>query len=412
MSLAPPPPAFGPSLAPEEQATAHLLRAERQIAIVRGSGLVLWALVLAHRGYSLTPPHPAWLVYAAGLVYALLLHWQLARGSPVRARAWSATVGDPLLAVIMCSVTGGLSSVFIPFCHFTLLAAAFRFGVPAALLVLVLNSLLLVVIGAATAAPLADILLVVAYLAFSAVFGVMLAGWARDNQQLAIDRSNALRLAQERLRALLGRYFRLTEEQRKGFAGELHDRLGGQLFTLQRGLDELAAGAVLDGSQRAAVERLAALVRRTGGDLRGLMNDLRPTVLDDFGLWEALREHIAHNAGRGSLDLVLDIDPALERWRSPHEALLFRLLQEALLNVSKHADARQVRIGARREGALVILSVRDDGRGFEPSAVGRGHYGMLTMRERAEAVGGRFEVESAPGQGTTVRVTVPAEEQR
>lgn len=396
----------GQRSAPGVPATAHLLKAERQIALVRASGLVLWAFVLGHRGYDPSPPHPAWLVYAGGVIYALLLHWQLTRGSSVRARAWSAMVGDPLLAIIMCSVTGGLASVFIPFCHFTLLAAAFRFGAPAALLVLAMNSLLLIVMGMATRAPFADIVLVVAYLGFSAVFGVMLAGWARDNQQLAIDHSKALRLAQERLRALLGRYFRLTEDQRKQFAGDLHDRMGGQLFNIQQRLDELAERHVPGSSERDELARLAGSVRQCAGDVRTLMNDLRPTVLDDFGLWEALREHLASNAEQLPFAVTLDIDPALKRWRSPHDASLFRLLQEALLNVRKHAAARHVHIACRLAGDTVVLTVRDDGQGFDPEAVTSGHYGLLTMRERAEAIGGSFVVDAAPGRGTTVEVSV------
>lgn len=174
-----------------EATTAHLVTAEKQIAIVRWVGLVLWALVLVYRDYRMSPLHAAWLVYAGGLVYALALQWQLARGFAVRTRAWSATVGDPLLAVIMCSVTGGLDSVFLPFCHFTLLAAAFRFGVPAALLVLGLNSSLLVVMGVTGSAALADTLLVVAYLCFSAVFGVMLAGWAGSSTPSSRGSSNS-----------------------------------------------------------------------------------------------------------------------------------------------------------------------------------------------------------------------------
>lgn len=389
--------------------TAHLLRAERQIALIRASGLVLWALVLGHREYDINPPHPAWLVYAGGVIYALALHWLLTRGYAVHARAWSATVGDPLLAVIMCSVTGGLSSVFIPFCHFTLLAAAFRFGVAAALLVLGMNSLLLIVMGVASGAPAADIALVVAYLCFSAVFGVMLAGWARDNEQIALDHGTALRRAQERLRALLGRYFSLTEEQRKQFAGELHDRMGGQLFTIQQRLDQLAAQEQAHPARRAELARLATSVRACAADVRNLMNDLRPTVLDDFGLWEALREHLARSADELPFTVSLAIDAELERWRSPHEALLFRLLQEAVLNVRKHAGARHVRIAGRRHDASVILTVADDGQGFAPVAVTSGHYGLLTMRERAEAIGGSCDVDSTPGRGTTVRVIIPAE---
>lgn len=154
--------------------------------------------------------------------------------------------------------------------------------------------------------------------------------------------------------------------------------------------------------------RLTATVRACTVDVRLFMNDLRPTVLDDFGLWEALREHIERLADEVSFAISLSIDPALERWRTPHEALLYRLLQEALLNARKHAQASQVRVACHRAGDAVVLEVTDDGRGFDPAAIASGHYGLLTMRERAEAIGGRCDIVSARAHGTTVRVTLPA----
>ncbi len=391
--------------------TKHLLKAEREIAAVRWSGLLLWVLVLQYHRYDLFAPHPAWLVFGGGVLYALLLQWQLRRSFSVRVRAWSATVGDPLLAVIMCSVTGGIESVFIPFCHFTLLAAAFRFGVGAALLVLVMNGSLLIAIGLTHHAAGANIALAVANLSFSAVFGVMLAGWAHDNQRVASDRAQRLRQAHEKVRGLLQRYFRTTEEQRKQFASELHDRMGGQLFAVQQGLDTLARQTGEDPLYYQTLNQLSALVRRCTADIRALMNDLRPTVLDDFGLWEALREHILRLADREEVAVSLAIDPALAAWRSPHEALIFRLVQEALLNIRKHARARNARVDCAVDESDIVLTVSDDGIGFDPAAVASGHYGLLTMRERAEALGGQFALESAPGHGTTVRITLSAAHQ-
>ena len=138
-----------------------------------------------------------------------------------------------------------------------------------------------------------------------------------------------------------------------------------------------------------------------------MMNDLRPTVLDEFGLDEALREYLVALDHTVPFDVALDIDPGLKRQRSAADATLFRIVQESLLNVRKHAAAKRATVSLSRQAGEIRLVVSDDGDGFDPDAVAPGHFGLLTMRERAEAAGGRLEVESAWGAGTRVIVLIP-----
>jgi signal transduction histidine kinase len=213
----------------------------------------------------------------------------------------------------------------------------------------------------------------------------------------------------DRARDLLWRLIHAEEEERKRIAGELHDRMGHRLFELTFGIDRCRR-AVGDGSDVAVLlERLGADARACGDEIRELMNQLRPSLLDDFGASEAVKDYGAALQESGELAVRLDVDPDANAARPEVNAALFRILQEAVLNVRRHARAKQLWIELRRDAraGLLELRVRDDGCGFDGSAPTRGHYGLLTMRERAEACGGAFEIESAPGSGTRVRVSLP-----
>jgi signal transduction histidine kinase len=139
------------------------------------------------------------------------------------------------------------------------------------------------------------------------------------------------------------------------------------------------------------------------------MADLRPPLLDEYGLAAALAWHAEEFSRRTGIRVTVD-DEAAEAVRSLRlEAALalFRISQEALNNVLKHARAAAVRIEVVLAGSDVVLTVQDDGAGFDTSSVPRGRLGMTTMRERAEAAGGRLEIASAAGRGTRVVATVP-----
>ena len=143
---------------------------------------------------------------------------------------------------------------------------------------------------------------------------------------------------------------------------------------------------------------------------RGARTDERvaPTVLDELGFYEALSEYLAGLTDAMPFRLEVRLDPGLQKWRSRQDAMLFRLVQEALLNARKHARARRLSVTFGREDREVTLSVEDDGCGFQTGTIPLGHYGLLTMRERAEVSGGTLHVSSEPGRGTCVLVRFPA----
>jgi signal transduction histidine kinase len=221
---------------------------------------------------------------------------------------------------------------------------------------------------------------------------------------------DAARAARDRARELLRRLIRTEEEERRRIAADLHDRMGARMFELHYGIDRVQ-DALQDAKPevQAQLARLAAGARDCGDEVRELMNTLRPSVLDDFGIGEALRE-LAHSLDEsGELRVRVDIDAGARATRPEVNIALFRIAQEAVLNARKHARASELRI-ALRLGASdsLVLSVCDDGGGFDPELPVRGHLGVSTMRERAEDCGGTLEIASAPGQGTELRVTVPA----
>jgi len=391
-------------------ADEHLRRAELEVSWLRWLGMASWGLILLRDEFT-ADARLAWTIYGAGIVYTALAHWSIGKTRSIAATARLTTIGDPAIAAAICVVTGGISSIFYPFFYFTLLATAFRFGAGAALTTLALNAALTVALfflAPGPAAQTSDLAIKLYYLVFSTALGMMLAHWAKENMDLALVRSEALRQAGERARTLLQRLMHAHEAERKHMASEIHDRLGGRLFTLQQGLSAAAESETLDPKMRQTLRGLAKEAQAFAGEVRTMMNDLRPTVLDEFGLDEALREYVTAIEPSVPFAISLDVDPTLKTWRTDADAALFRIVQEALLNIRKHAGAAHATVSLWRRGANVEMTVADDGEGFDPHAVGPGHFGLLTMRERAEALGGHVSIESAWGAGTTVIVRVPA----
>ncbi len=394
------PPAL-PDAKTDRTALDHLRKAEHQIVWLRWIGIVGWALIL-WRGDAMADAGWAWAVYAGGLAYTGFAHWRVAGDRPILSSARITTVGDPLLVTVMCIFTGGLSSVFFPFYYFTLLAAVFRFGVRETLGLLVLTSALTVLLYVAAPGPSptpADLLIVLFYLGFSAALGIMLARWAQENIDLAESRARALGIARDRAKGLARRLIQAEEEERRRAAADIHDRMSGHLFALRQGADR-----VRDGGLSAAVAALSS-------DVRTLMNEMHPTVLDDLGFSVAVEEYVAAQREHAPFAISLDLDRTLRNWHCRSDAMLFRILQEALLNVRKHAGAKNVSISFRSDGpGAARLEIADDGAGFDPQSPAPGHFGVLTMRERAGALGGSLEVLSRPGQGARLVVCVPGGE--
>jgi len=220
------------------------------------------------------------------------------------------------------------------------------------------------------------------------------------------------RLHEERLALLRQQLARVTaaqEEERRRIARELHDGVGPALASLNIRLR--TARKLLERDHHPAageIEELAELAQANIRDIRRLIHDLRPAVLDELGLVPALREYVARYQEEHGLEVALSLPKGDERLPAPLETALFRVIQEALANVARHAQARRVEIAMTRDQREVTLCIADDGRGFDPAATRPGmHLGLWSMRERVEQLGGQFEIKSAPGEGTTVKAVIP-----
>jgi signal transduction histidine kinase len=189
-------------------------------------------------------------------------------------------------------------------------------------------------------------------------------------------------------------------------ARELHDETGQALTSILLGLKPLERTAATE-EDRAAVASLRELVVSTLQDVRRLAVELRPSTLDDFGLSTAV-ERLAETF-RDNTGMRVDVDAQLGDVRLPAEVetALYRIVQEALANIVKHAEATRVSILLTRKESSVAAVVEDDGKGFDKSETGDDVLGLVGMRERVGLVGGRLVIESAKGSGTTIAAEVP-----
>jgi two-component system, NarL family, sensor histidine kinase DevS len=214
----------------------------------------------------------------------------------------------------------------------------------------------------------------------------------------------AVALEHVRLRRELDRLAVLEDRER--IAKELHDGAIQALFAVGMGLQGtamLARDPELARRIEGAVEELDRVIR----DLRNYIFGLRPGILADRQLDQALRRLVEEFGQRTGVVAVAEVDPEAAAALASSAGDVVQLAREALSNVSRHAAAATCRVSLRQEEAGVVLEVDDDGRGFDPDRVTSGGHGIGNLRERAAALGGRAEITSIPGQGTTVRVTVP-----
>jgi signal transduction histidine kinase len=166
---------------------------------------------------------------------------------------------------------------------------------------------------------------------------------------------------------------------------------------------------LVDRDSAAAKEQLASLrdlQREALAEMRALIFELRPGNIEQDGLIPALRTHAAALQGRIGLPILVTSE-LTERLPLPIEEVLYRISQEALHNVVKHAGARQVTLAIERTTGAVRLRIADDGKGFDSAQVPDGHLGLAGMRARADKIGAEFSVSSRPAAGTTIEVSVP-----
>lgn len=221
----------------------------------------------------------------------------------------------------------------------------------------------------------------------------------------------ALRESNAQLRGLSASLQDVREQERTRIAAELHDDLGQQLTGLKLELSWLA-GQIRDGKRLRVAEMDSARgqLDRVIASMRRIAMELRPLVLDDLGLGEAIACLASEFSRRGGVEITVDLSGAPLRLGDPHRTALYRVAQEALTNVIRHSGAAHAWVVLAASGASVDLRVEDDGKGL-PTADGDPHgFGLIAMRERAAALGGRLRIGRRGAGGTVVDVVIPLQQ--
>lgn len=234
---------------------------------------------------------------------------------------------------------------------------------------------------------------------------------ATRTEQLAAANA-ALEEREHARRELLRKLISAQEDERKRIARELHDETSQTLAALGMGLDTALAEAASPEAARRRLVEVRQLLTRINGGLHRLIVGLRPSVLDDLGLEAAIRSTAERHLAASGVGVRCEFENLELRFPPEVETAVFRAVQEAIVNIARHAGAESVLIQGTVDGAALTIEIEDDGVGFEPAAVVtapgslRG-VGLLGMRERIEIIGGTVIVESEPGRGTRVVMHVP-----
>ena len=235
----------------------------------------------------------------------------------------------------------------------------------------------------------------------------------RDDQGRIIGAAKVARDISDRLERervhLLTRLVVAQDDERRRLARELHDQLGQQMTALRLTLETLKAAVIDRGDLHAQIEMLQEMARQLDEDVAFRVRGLRSTALETRGLAAALREYVASWSRHFSVPLRLHTSVLDERFPPEVEGTMYRVVQEALNNVVKHARAARVDVALERHADHVSLIIEDDGVGFDPSnaAMLTGGVGLIGMRERAALIGADLQIESTAGGGTTVFFRVP-----
>ncbi len=245
--------------------------------------------------------------------------------------------------------------------------------------------------------------------AFAQALNTMLGRLAAHTQIIETSRAQ--------LRRLSGQVLSAQEEERKRLARELHDDTSGALARVILNLEMCEESLPDDLTEtRTRVRGTRVLAEQTLENTRKMIFDLRPTLLDDLGLAAAVRWYAKTNLEPAGINVQFEASSTLGRASAPIETAMFRIAQEAINNIIRHASAHHAQIQLTREGTHWILRIRDDGCGFDVTALSHlpdikldHHWGLFGMDERANLLGGRLEVRSSPGKGTTLRVEIPVE---
>lgn len=225
-------------------------------------------------------------------------------------------------------------------------------------------------------------------------------------RMLALERQS--QTAESQLRKLSGQIRTAQEQERKYLSRELHDQVGQMLTGLRM---ELASVARLHGNSESEISsriaRAKGTVEQTLRIVRDIAMLLRPSMLDDLGLAPALVWLLKEVARSSGLEIHSEIDPAVDRLPDVHRTCIYRLVQEALTNASRHSGAKEVRVSLTSAGGWVSGVIADNGRGFDRAAQKTKGLGLLGMEERVREIGGSLRIDSLPAKGTRVEFRLP-----
>jgi len=214
---------------------------------------------------------------------------------------------------------------------------------------------------------------------------------------------------EEELRTLSRRLIQAQEAERALIARDLHDDVTQRMAVLAIELGRAESSAA-GGAQTETLRTVREGLVRLSEDIHSIAYQLHPSVLEELGLAEALRTECERKGRHGGFDVTLDLDPVPAAVGKDATLCLYRVAQEALNNVARHARARTASVVLRQVDGGLLLAIRDDGVGFEPGEPrARGSLGLVSMRERLRLVNGTLDIESAPGQGTVIVAWVPGE---
>jgi signal transduction histidine kinase len=220
------------------------------------------------------------------------------------------------------------------------------------------------------------------------------------------------RAFEEQLRALSTRLITIQEEERKTIARDVHDELGQGLTALKLHVAALAQSlpaAAAEGAKR-DIERINDLIDENIHEVRRIAGELRPTAIDDFGLTAAVQLATENFTVQSGIECEVSIRPDEIEAPPTTAIVIYRILQEALTNVIRHAKATRVEVRLRQDERSVVLEVRDNGAGVTQEQLRRSDaLGLMGMRERASIIGGELRIEGVPGRGTIVSVRTPRE---
>ena len=349
-----------------------------------------WAVLFGASGQA------AFFWYFFMIAYSVANYLLVEKGRLGRLVTFLTLLLDLLTVVYMIAYSGGLRSPVLPTQIIYTVFFALLFPNPLAIVPPLLT--LPIVAKIDTELPgrllrLEDLFLLVWYSAvnFIVVYVIVYLNEREDRQH------NEIVNLQENLRHLA------VLEERNRLAREIHDGLGASLSSLIIQA-EYVLKQTRDEELRQEISELKSVAEESIDELRRSLSMMR----SDFDLVPTLEEHCYAAAQRSGLQIRFHATGSIPRLEGRVQLSLFRVLQEALNNVRKHAGARQVEVELVHLEGQVRLTVRDDGQGFDYRGDLRGHYGLANMRERARQLGGFFSLESAPGQGCTISFSVPA----